>query len=129
MGAKYNVNLEPHIEAMKLTMAKALSLSDYHVLLDDTHTAIGSIIKIMRIDIDAKPYVINESVATCVNRANATNQKYLIPVINRHFKNMLILANMDTNVPHETFVNNIYDKVEEIRETVKASSEYNRILK
>jgi hypothetical protein len=128
MGSKYNVHIEPHIEAMKLTMAKTLLLDDYYVLLDDTHTTIGSIIKIMRLDINAIPYVVNESVATCVNRANGTNQKYLVPVINRHFKNMLALANMETNVPSDTFVQNIYKKVEEIRETVRDSSEYKKVI-
>jgi hypothetical protein len=35
---------------------------------------------------------------------------------------------METNVPSDTFVQNIYKKVEEIRETVRDSSEYKKVI-
>ena len=81
-GHRFNWMVEDYIHAIKNTMIKTLR-QKHSLVIDGTHTTKGSIIAVLNIDINADYYRIDTSVETCCQRAIATNQSDLIPVIQR----------------------------------------------
>ena len=82
-GHRFHAPFEGFIAAIKDTMTRSLLLSGHDVLIDGTHTTKSSIIKLFEIDPDADYAVITTSPEVCRERAVATDQLDLLPVIDR----------------------------------------------
>ena len=93
-GFRYNWRFEDYVHAIENTMIKTL-LCKHDVLVVETHTTKGSIIAMLNIDINAEFYRMDTSVAVCCERAVKTGQADLIPVIERHGKQLEALPPID----------------------------------
>ena len=109
-GFRYNWRFEDYVHAIENTMIKTL-LEKRDVLVDETHTTKGSIIAMLNIDIDAEFYRMDTSVAVCCERAVKTGQADLVPVIERHGKQLAALP-----------------PIEEIREEVKNNQSFKTVV-
>lgn len=87
-GCRYSSYAEGMVDSIKHIMIRSLLDSGNIVIVDGTHTTIQSIIKLLEIEPDASPIVMNTDLDICIERAIATNQKDLIPVIERHHLQM-----------------------------------------
>jgi len=87
-GNRWNGYMEGMIHAMNEIIIKKYLLMGYDVLVDETNCSLKAIKRILSIRNDAIPIILNISVQTCFDRAEATNQGDLIPVIQRMFKNL-----------------------------------------
>ena len=87
-GHRFHAPLEEYIHAIKHTMIKALLLSGHNIIIDGTHTTKGSIIKLFEIDPDADYAIVNTPAEICKERAVATHQEDLLPVIDRMVEQM-----------------------------------------
>jgi len=87
MGHRWNSNVEDYVSAVKNTMIKTL-LQDHDTICDGTHTTIGSIKKLLTLDPDAQFVLIDTPVEVCKQRAIATGQEDLLPVIDRMAKQL-----------------------------------------
>lgn len=102
-GTRFNSYCEEYVKVIKDTMIKTL-LKEYEVLVDDTHTTWASIERILAINPDATPVffpsrdtiLTSQSINFCLNNAEKTNQKDLLPIIDRMIDNLrLTLDNFD----------------------------------
>ena len=82
-GHDYLPWAEGQVFASMDTAIRALMLSGFDVLVDETSTTQSTILRYLRIDIDAKPIFINTPVEACIERAIATNKPYLVEPIKR----------------------------------------------
>ncbi len=89
---RYVHRMESMVNQIYTTMIRTLLLSGYNVLADDTHTSVFSLEQMFGIDIDADYHIIDTPLEICKQRAIDTQQSDLLPVIERHFKNMVALA-------------------------------------
>ena len=90
MGHRYNWFSEPLVFSQVQIAIRAL-LMDYDVLVDDTHTTVESVKRILEVEPDAIPIPIKTDPAICKGRALNTGQRDLIPVIDRMSVNMFTL--------------------------------------
>jgi hypothetical protein len=91
LGHRYNGFVEDFVAATATAMTRAL-LIDHDVLLDETHTTASNIKKAFQIDPMAIWYHVNTDASVCKERAVATGQEDLVPVIDRMMKNLLELT-------------------------------------
>jgi predicted kinase len=94
-GERFNSHVEPYISAIKSTMIKTLLLGGFEVIVDGTHTTERSIKQILQIDKNAQFIVFDTHPQTCRERAKATNQEDLYPVIDRMYDQYMSLRYMD----------------------------------
>jgi hypothetical protein len=87
LGHRYNYWTEPFVFATTQIMGRSL-LSSYDVLIDDTHTTITSIKRVLEISPFASPILVKTTAEVCKVRAIATGQHDLIPVIERMDHNL-----------------------------------------
>lgn len=88
-GFRYNSLLEKQVAATKETMLITLMKEDYdYILVDGTHTSEKSIKDIIKIAPEAQPKVIITHPQTCKDRAAASYQSDLVPVIDRMWTNL-----------------------------------------
>ncbi len=93
-GKRYVHRMESMVNQIYTTMIRTLLLSGYSVLADDTHTSVFSLEQMFGIDIDANYHIIDTPLEICKQRAIDSGQIDLVDcgVIDRHFKNMVALA-------------------------------------
>lgn len=82
-GQRYIRKPEPFIFMFDTLMIESLLERGHDVIADETATTEESIRRILSIDINAQHIVIDTPPSVCVERAIATNQQDLIPVIER----------------------------------------------
>jgi predicted kinase len=82
-GERYRHEGEPMVWAINGYMVEALLARGHDVLVDGTNTTRPSIKRILEVDINARPFVINTPKDVCLQRAVLTNQTDLLPVIER----------------------------------------------
>lgn len=88
-GQRYQEEAEEMVHSIKHVMVRAYLIRDFDVLVDGTHTSHNSVDKLhdIAIQLNAEfiptPTNILTSVELCKERAKATNQEDLIPVIDR----------------------------------------------
>ncbi len=80
---RYNRAAEPMVFAVKNFMIKALIGRGMNVIVDGTHTTETSIRRLLEIDLDAVPHLIETPKDVCLERAVQTDQRDLIPHIER----------------------------------------------
>jgi predicted kinase len=90
-GRRYNPESEPMVFAIKNYMIRSLLHRGHDVWVDGTHTTETSIRRILEIDLDAVPHLIETPKEECLRRAIATNQRDLIPIIERTYEQFLVL--------------------------------------
>ena len=82
-GQPFASGAEPIVWATAELMVKALFLSGHeNVILDATNTSAGRRLRWHSTDWDIEYVILPTDHLTCLRRAQATNQNYLIPVIN-----------------------------------------------
>ena len=86
---------------------QALLKTGHTVFFDETNSSPWSIERIFEIDSDAVPVFVKTPMETCIERALANNQEYLVPVIKR------VAKNLEYMTP---------ERIEEIRKDVKSRS-------
>ena len=96
-GERYIRKAEPFVFATKWIMIRALLSSGFDVLCDDSRTTKQSLKELFEIDPNAQFIFIDTPAKTCIERAVATGQQDLIPVIQRMWKNIYNLANYGDN--------------------------------
>jgi predicted kinase len=82
-GHAYLPEAEGHVFATMDTMARALLLSGFDVMIDETSTTEATISRYLKIDPDAVPVWFDASAEVCIERALATNRPYLVEPIKR----------------------------------------------
>jgi len=87
-GQRFNKLGENAVYHTLYVMIRALLLGGFTVLVDETNSSEMSITRILEIDSEAKPILIDTSEEVCIERAIATNQKDLIPVIKQIRRNI-----------------------------------------
>lgn len=128
---------EGFVHATEDVMIRSLMRNEnQHLLLDDTHTTISSIRKVLQVDPDARFIYINTPVDECERRALATGQNDLVEkgVIRRMHDNLVKLCNYtiekrvlsgydvcDFRI-HTANEDDIMMSVEDIRQEVKNES-------
>lgn len=99
---------ESYVFAAMDTAIRALLLTGFNVLVDETSTTEETILRYLRIDIDATPIIINTPSHVCICRAKQTDKPFLVEPIKRMSGQMKKLM---ANWP-ETF--------ERLKETVRS---------
>lgn len=94
MGHRWNSFVEGHVSATKYTMIRAL-LYEHDVLVDGTHSKQGHIRRLFEIDNSAEFYFVDTPPSVCEQRAVASGQHDLIPVIDRIHKQLLDLVGVN----------------------------------
>lgn len=87
-GKRYNHHSEALVFSIKEIMIKTLLLEQYEVGICGTHTTETSIRRILEIDPNAKFIVFDPPIEVLKQRAIDTNQADLLPVIDRHHKQL-----------------------------------------
>ncbi len=82
-GHAYIKEAEGLVFASMDIAAKALLFSGFDVIIDETSTTESSILRYLRIDMDAEPVFIDTPEAVCIERALATGKEYLVGPIQR----------------------------------------------
>lgn len=109
-GKRFEPLAESMVNAIKLTMIRALLNRGFDVLVDGTHTTRHSIKQLLEIDRYAIG-LLDTNVPTaeeCIQRAKDTGQEDLIPVIHRMNKNLEEMWEVGPNF----FVQEILEEVE-----------------
>lgn len=114
-GKAYESLSETMVFAIKHVVIRAHLLRGCEVMVDGTHTTETSMRRILEIDSQAKPILVKTSKETCISRAIATNQEYLIPVINRQSKNLQALE-----------TEGLYNRIRRINEEIANKNDTNR---
>ncbi len=81
---RYNRRAEPAAFMIKHYAIESMYLSGYAVFCDGTHTTKTSIRRMLEIDINATHMVFNPGLEVLRERAIATDQSDLLPVVERH---------------------------------------------
>jgi predicted kinase len=87
-GQAYESLAESFVFAAMDTATRALLDSGHDVIVDETSTTENTILRYLRIDIDAEPIWIDTSLHVCLRRAIDTNRPYLIKPIHRMNDNL-----------------------------------------
>lgn len=111
LGHRYNWYVEPVVFAHVQVAIRAL-LQDYDVLVDDTNTSEESIKRLFEIDPEATYALVDTPINTCIDRAYATGQQDLVPVMER----------MDHNIGNLYLKHYIYNNFQELRRQVARHS-------
>lgn len=82
-GHVYLPHAEAHIFAVLDTAALALLNRGYDVLIDETATSDATVMRYLRLDINATPIFIKTPPEECKKRAILAGREYLLPVIDR----------------------------------------------
>lgn len=90
-GRRYSRTVEPINYTIKYYSIGALLDYGHDVLVDGTHTTEWSIRNLLQVDIDAVPLVFPTPEDECIRRAHATGQSDLVPVIQRHSRQLRAL--------------------------------------
>lgn len=90
-GNRYCPLAETMVFAIKHVIIRAHLHNGYEVLVDGTHTTDISMKRLLEIDTNAKPILIQTPKELCIERALATNQPDLVPVINKINGNLNML--------------------------------------
>lgn len=107
-GDRFNSFSEPFISAIKQVMIRTL-LHDFDVIIDGTHTSIGSLKQVLQIDKNAEFLIFDTPPEVCKQRAKDTGQEDLYPVIDRMWKQLIHL---------KTVNNGFQNAIELLREEV-----------
>lgn len=108
-GQRWCAPIEDYVHAVKHTMIKAHLSRGFDLIIDGTHTTWSSIRKLLEIDPEAQPLWVTELfgvprdhllhphfqsylITVCNERAFKTDQKDLIPVIERMVNQIVVLA-------------------------------------
>ena len=83
-GERYASEAEPMVFAVKNYAIRTLLLSGHDVLVDGTHTTRESIKRLLEIDEEPVAYLFDTPAHVCIQRAHDTGQSDLVPVIERH---------------------------------------------
>lgn len=87
-GEIYNRDAEPVVFSHKYVMIKTCILDGVDTLANGTHTRPESIKRILEIDPNAVPIVIDTPLDECIRRTSLTGQTNMIPVIQRHYRQL-----------------------------------------
>lgn len=90
-GMRYNRLGEDAVFATLHTMIRALLITGFDVIVDETNTSEISIRRLLEIDNNAVAIYIDTTEDVCIKRAIESNQLDLIPVIKRVSKNLEII--------------------------------------
>lgn len=88
-GCRYSSYGEPSVFASLQVMTRTLLLSGYNVIIDETNTSRESCKRILEICPDAKPIFVLTPPDICIQRAIATQQEDLTPVIRTQWEQLL----------------------------------------
>jgi predicted kinase len=130
-GMRYVHSAEPIVHGIYNTMVKALLLNpDLSLLMDDTHTTVGSIRAVLNMDVEARFIYIDTPLGECQSRAISTGQRDLLPVISRMWDNLQDLKcyhsrkNNSIILPSDSLQTLINRSIEQIRSEVRMIKEY-----
>jgi len=87
-GQRFHQDSEDFVRATVLITAKVLLRSGYDVLLDDTHTSLKNVEKILDVDKNAIALIINTDHETCIKRAYICGHDDLYHPILRMVENL-----------------------------------------
>lgn len=93
MGARWNGWIENYIHAIQETQIRAFLRRGYSVLVDETHTTLSSIKKMLILDPNADFLIVDTSKEICIQRAIDSKMPDLIPVIERMDEQLLSWKN------------------------------------
>lgn len=116
MGCRYNYLTESQTAAYKEVMIRTL-LQKHDVLVDGTHTTVGSIKKILHIDTKAQFMLVDTCPHLCKMRALDTYQRDLFPIIDRMANNLEKLKTYNGSTT-------VKQAIEKIREEVLREKYY-----
>lgn len=98
-GNDFRIEAESTVYAMMDVATRALLNLGYDVLIDETCTTEQTLLRYLRLDINAECIYLNVSEEECIKRAIETNKPYLIGPIKRMSKQLKELrANWDETV-------------------------------
>jgi predicted kinase len=104
-GQEYVRELETVVFAHKHIMVRTMLLSSYDVIVAGTHSTKESIKRMLEIEPNAIPVVLDTPLEVCIDRAKANGKAYLQPVIERQHRQLAALL--------EQGINSVYDEVRE----------------
>lgn len=87
-GDIYNRHAEPVVFAHKQIIIKTMLLEHYDTLVCGTHTGRESLRRILEIDENPIPIVFDVPLPILKERTKSTGQIHMIPVIERHYKQL-----------------------------------------
>jgi len=98
-GSDFRIEAESTVYATMDIVTRALLNSGYDVLIDETCTTEQTLLRYLRLDIDATPIFFDASEEECIKRAEETNKPYLIGPIKRMARQLKeIRSNWDETV-------------------------------
>lgn len=98
-GSDFRIEAESTVYATMDITTRALLNEGYDVLIDETCTTEQTLLRYLRLDINAQPIFFDVTEEECIQRAKDTNKPYLIGPIQRMAKQLRILrANWDETV-------------------------------
>lgn len=87
-GCRYSSYGESFVFATMQVMTRTLLSSGYNVIINDTNTTKESCRRILEIAPTAQPIFVLTCPEVCIERAKATNQEDLIPVIEAQWRQL-----------------------------------------
>lgn len=87
-GERFNANAEGFVHAIQKVMIKSLLNRGFDVCVDGTHSKLEHIKELLYIDPDADYLIVDTPPEVCKERAIATNQSDLLPIIDRMWKQL-----------------------------------------
>lgn len=91
-GERFVKETEPFVHLVKTLAVASHVENGATVFVDGTHTTEESIKDLLKIDIDAEPILFSGTAKeTCIERAYATGQDDLVPVIHRQYFQMIAM--------------------------------------
>jgi predicted kinase len=96
-GERFNINTEGFIHAIQKVMIKSLLNRGFDVIVDGTNTLLEHIKELLYIDPNADYLIVDTPPEVCKERAIATNQSDLLPVIDRMSKQLNSWKNCSKN--------------------------------
>lgn len=106
-GNRYEPLAETMVFSITHVMIRSLLNQGFDVIVDETNTTEISIQRLLEIDSNARPILIDTPVEECKRRAIETGQPDLIPVIDRINENISEIK----KVGIETFIKKIVEKI------------------
>jgi hypothetical protein len=98
-GGEFRIEAEPIVFCNTDIFTRMLLNTGYDVLIDETCTTEQTLLRYLRLDMEAKPIFFNASEAECIKRAIDTGKPFLIPPITRMAKQLkVLLSNWDETV-------------------------------
>lgn len=98
-GSDFRIEAESTVYATMDIATRALLNSGYDVLIDETCTTEQTLLRYLRLDIDAVPIFFDATEEECIQRAIDTNKAYLVGPIKRMARQLKELrSNWDETV-------------------------------